>query len=104
MAGVFFRSESFAPVQILGAAVVLLGVWGVGQGMGNGSRVIRVKEIPEATLAGDWQIWNRTFVLIHGGVGCDIKKTTPAWNGLLTLLGRGTPCPAVFLHGRSDRF
>ena len=35
MAGVFFRSESFAPVQILGAAVVLLGVWGVGQGNGE---------------------------------------------------------------------
>lgn len=30
LAGFFFRGESLAPVQLLGAAVVLLGVWGVG--------------------------------------------------------------------------
>lgn len=35
LAGVLFRGESFAPVQILGAVVVLLGVWGVGNGSGK---------------------------------------------------------------------
>ncbi|NLL43062.1 MAG: DMT family transporter [Firmicutes bacterium] len=31
LAGVLFRDERFAPIQILGAAIVLLGVWGVGR-------------------------------------------------------------------------
>lgn len=31
LAGVLFRGESFAPIQLLGAVVVLLSVWGVGQ-------------------------------------------------------------------------
>jgi len=31
MAGVLFRGETLVPVQLVGAAVVLLGVWGVGQ-------------------------------------------------------------------------
>lgn len=32
LAGVLFRGESFAPVQFLGAAIVLFSVWGVGTG------------------------------------------------------------------------
>ncbi|HKM42462.1 MAG TPA: DMT family transporter [Limnochordia bacterium] len=40
LAGVFFRGESFAPVQLLGAAVVLLGVWGVGAGGSRRPRVL----------------------------------------------------------------
>ena len=35
LAGVFFRGENLAPVQLLGAVVVLLGVWGVGAGGGG---------------------------------------------------------------------
>ena len=35
LAGVLFRGEHFAPIQILGAAIVLLGVWGVGQTSGG---------------------------------------------------------------------
>ncbi len=41
LAGVLFRGESFAPVQILGAAVVLLGVWGVGKGSGKDPETVR---------------------------------------------------------------
>lgn len=35
LAGVLFRGESFAPVQLLGTAIVLLGVWGVDKGSGK---------------------------------------------------------------------
>ena len=31
LAGVLFRGESLVPVQLVGAAIVLMGVWGVGQ-------------------------------------------------------------------------
>lgn len=32
LAGIFFRNEQFAPIQLLGAAIILAGVWGVNQG------------------------------------------------------------------------
>ncbi len=32
LAGIFFRNEQFAPIQLLGAAIILGGVWGVNQG------------------------------------------------------------------------
>ena len=44
LAGVLFRGESFAPVQFLGATVVVLGVWGVGSGSGTMSNEITRNE------------------------------------------------------------
>ena len=44
LAGVLLRGESFAPVQLMGAAVVLLGVWGVGKGSGTTSNEITGSE------------------------------------------------------------
>ena len=32
LAGIFFRNEQFAPIQLLGVAIILAGVWGVNQG------------------------------------------------------------------------